>query len=64
MTPSTTPSTKDKDKDKDKENYKEQLENIIIHRNKVFKEKRQITKDLYNAYIILRKKYSYEDFKK
>jgi len=40
-----------------------ELEKIIEHRNKVFKEKRQVTIDLQKAYKNLRTKYSYDEFK-
>ena len=42
---------------------KQELEKVILHRNNVFKEKRQVTPDLLIAYKILRKKYSIDEFK-
>jgi hypothetical protein len=47
-----------------KKEIKEELENVIEHWNNIFKEKRQVTNDLLKYYKILRKKYSYDEFKK
>jgi len=54
----------DKDKDKDKDIYKQEIEKWLNHWNKIFEEKRQVTKDLKDKYISIRKIYNEEEFKK